>query len=215
MKSLLLSAALIAGISFAANAQTTTSSSAGAGAAAVLTQYNVIPGGSGSGNGTLNQNLNTSGTVWTLGGTPSIMSNQYDACTKYISASAILAGISVPLEIEQCWSMRMADSIAKYPPGSVQYNLLCNDSNVLRNDWETNTMKCTKNIARLPKDDPRRVGYTGVPVVAVNQVTPSVPAAPAGPQGLPLQGTNAPVAAVPPAQLPRCSATIKDRCISG
>lgn len=215
MKSFLLSAALIAGISFSASAQITTGSAAGAAAVSTLNQYNVIPGG-GSGNGSGVQTLNTnqSGTVWTLGGTPSMMTTQYDACTKYISASAILAGLSVPLEIEQCWSMRMADSIAKYPPGSVQYGLLCNDSNVLKNDWQLNVMKCPANIAKLPKDDPRRVSYAGIPVVAVNQ-GPTVPQNVVPPQGLPLPATNAQVSAVPSAQLPRCSATIKDRCISG
>jgi hypothetical protein len=218
VKTFLIAAAMVLGFSVAAHAQTTTTSGAAAGAASVLNQYNIIPGGNtGNGSGTQTLNTNTTGTVWQLGGTPSMMTTQYDACTKYISASAILAGLSVPLEIEQCWSMRMADSIAKYPPGSVQYNLLCNDSNVLRNDWETNTMKCTKNIARLPKDDVRRVGYTGIPVVAVNQgPTAAVPAQVVGPQGLPLQATNAPVNAVPAATpLPRCSATIRDRCISG
>lgn len=171
-------AALSLGWSQVSHAQTATTASQATGIAGA----GAIAGG-GVGIGTLNvggaggggsqpgyANINTTGTIWTLGGTPSMNTTQYDACTKYISASAILGGVSVPLEIGVCWDMRIADSIAKYPPGSVQYNLLCNDSGVLRNDWDTGTMACTNNKAKLRKsspNDPRGIATTAVPVVAV------------------------------------------------
>lgn len=172
-------AALSLGWSHTGHAQIATTASqatgiAGAGA--------IAGGGTSTGIGTLNvggngggsqpgyANINTTGTVWTLGGTPSMNTTQYDACTKYFSASAILAGISVPLEIDMCWKMRQADAIAKYPPGSVQYNLLCADSGILRNDWDTGQMACTANKAALRKSNPndsRGIATTAVPVVAV------------------------------------------------
>lgn len=212
MYKLLIAALSLGMLSLGAQAQTTTQTSASGASAGAVSNINLIqPGSGGNGNpgvGYLNQNLNNSGMIWTLN-TPSMGATQYDACTKYFTIAGPGAGLGIPLEIEQCWSMRMADAIAKYPPGSVQYNLLCKDSNVRQNDWDTNTMKCTQNIARLPKTDPRSAGYVGVPVVAVNANPLPAPAPPGG------AAQAAPTFANGAAPLPRCSATVRDRCISG
>lgn len=221
MKTFLIGA-LVALISSSAWAQTTTQTSASGASAGAVSNINLIQpgngGGSGNGSGVGYLNTNNSGTQWILGGTPSMNTTQYDACTKYISASALLGGVSIPLEIDTCWKMRQADAIAKYPPGSVQYNLLCADSGILQNDWDTGTMKCTANQAKLRKanpNDPRTAAYQGVPVVAVSG--PGINAVPSPNATAPAGGAakDAPTFTTQAAPLPRCSATVRDRCISG
>lgn len=226
MKIITLTALLTVGLAASAHAQTTTSSQAGAGAVATVNQVNVVPGSGGGGGGGVGYlNTNVTGTQWILGGTPSMNTTQYDACTKYITGSAILGGLSIPLEIDMCWKMRQMDAMAKYPPGSVQYNLGCADSDWLKNDWETGTMACVANKAKLAKanpNDPRSVNTQAVPVVAVTG--PGVPGR-SVPNAPPPNGVNIPAPnaqpsmsqVVPgPTTLPRCKGpTDQSRCFSG
>lgn len=210
---------LLGSLSFAAQAQTTSQTSAAGASAGAVSNINLIQPGAGvTGNGGVGfLTTNNSGTQWILGGTPSMNTTQYDACTKYITASAILGGVSIPLEIDTCWKMRQADAIAKYPPGSVQYNLLCADSGILQNDWDTGTMKCTANQVKLRKsnpNDPRTAAYQGVPVVAVSG--PGINAVPAPTENrAPPGGAQQAAPTFKAEALPRCSATVRDRCISG
>lgn len=227
-------AALLLGLSQASHAQTATTASgatAGAGAQAIAGGTTINTGSANGGgfgaNGVGYLNTTTSGTVWTLGGTPSVNTTQYDACTKYISGSAILAGLSVPLEVDMCWKMRQADAIAKYPPGSVQYNLLCADSDIRRNDWDTGQMACTANKAALRKikpNDPRGVDVTAIPVVAVggyavgSNLNPVPNAPPATVVPVPVAPVNQSMAEPLPGRenLPRCKGmNDQSRCYGG
>jgi hypothetical protein len=221
MRKLLLAGVVMAsvfGIS-EANAQIT------AGAGAVSDSFagvsNVIvngqPGGGGGGGvGYLQQNV--SGVVWTLGNTPSMASQSYDACLKNLSVAGPGAGINIPLEIAVCWNLRMMDAMAKYPPGSNQYEMGCLDSNWLKTDWNTNTMRCTENIKKLPANDPRRVTHTGTPVVLAGHGA-VVPQNTVPPTGVAVPATNAPIAAAPlpsPRNLPRCKGpNDQSQCYSG
>lgn len=216
MKTALLSAALVAGLAFGANAQTTTSSMAGAGASATLNQINVVPG-SGGGGGVGYLNTNQSGTLWVLGNSPSMAAQSYDACLKNLSVSFI-GGVNIPLEIAVCWNLRMMDAMAKYPPGSNQYEMGCLDSNWLKTDWSTGTMKCTANIAKLPPNDARRVAYQGIPVVHAGVGGSTVPQNIVPPTGVMVAPTNAPSISAEPSRqtLPRCKGpNDQSQCYSG
>lgn len=227
-------AALLLGLSQASHAQTASTASgatAGAGAFASAGGTTINTGGGNGGgfgtNGVGYLNTNASGTIWTLGGTPSVNTTQYDACTKYVSGSAILAGVSIPLEIDMCWKMRQADAIAKYPPGSVQYNLLCADSDIQRNDWDTGQMACTANKAKLRKsnpNDPRGVAVAAVPVVAVggygvgSNLNPVPNAPPPTVVPVPVAPVNTSMADPLPGRenLPRCKGpNDQSRCYGG
>lgn len=217
-------------------AQTTTTV-AGSNSDSFAGVVNVIGGGQAGGNGGSTANINTTGTTWLLGGTPSMSAVSYDACTQYISASAIVAGISIPIDKETCWGMRQAREMAtSSPPGSIQYAHNCLTSrDWTTTDWETGTMACPRNKDRLRRESPNdpRVAATTYPAVVfagaqmqpgqvkqdpralsigVKQAPPTV-----APVAAPTYSSQAPrpAAATQIATLPRCSATVRDRCISG
>lgn len=142
---------------FAQPVSTTTTT--GAAAQANSGVINVIGGGGGT-NGGGTANINTTGTLWTLGGTPSMSAVSYDACTQYFSMSAVIAGINIPLDKETCWGMRQGREMAtSAPPGSLQYAHNCLTSrDWTTTDWETGTMACPRNKDKLRKqnaNDPR------------------------------------------------------------
>lgn len=172
MKKLLASAAIAAlflGWSQPGHSQTATTQSgatSGAGAQA-------IAGGS-MGIGTLVVPGNTGGvggvqTLWTLGiAPPASAATSYDACLKNVGISAIAGALSIPLEISHCWELRDMEAMAKFPPGSVQYEHGCRDSSWLNTDWVSGTMACTSNKAKLAKtnpNDPRARPVAATPVV--------------------------------------------------
>lgn len=221
MKTLLLAAAFALGIMTIGNVQaqtTTQTSAAGASAGAISNLTLVQPGaGSGSGGGVGYLNTNQSGTLWVLGNSPSMSAQSYDACLKNLSVSFI-GGVNIPLEIAVCWNLRMMDAMAKFPPGSNQYEFGCLDSNWQKVDWATGTMKCTANIAKLSKDDPRRVAVQGIPVVQAGVGGSIVPQNVVPPTGVAIPATNAPnLSTAPgPRTLPRCKGpNDQSQCYSG
>lgn len=159
---IILAAALALGVIGAAQAQTgTLTSASGSSAGAVLQQQNIIPGGGGG--------SSVGGTVWTMGQTTGGNNvTSYDACLKYINATGLFVNIGIPLEIAHCWALRSMDAMAKFPPGSIQYEYGCQDSNWAKVDWDTGTVACTSNKARMRKEnpaDPRGQAMAYVPVV--------------------------------------------------
>lgn len=158
MKKLILAVAL-ALLPICAQAQSITGTAlSGAAANATLQQINVIPGaGGGAPNGTLNTNVTGSTSSWIFGGTPSMGATSYDACTQYFSLSALVAGINIPIDKLVCWDIRVVNEVAKFPPGTLQYAVLCVNSRTLTMiDWETGIMGCTGNKAKLADSDVRK-----------------------------------------------------------
>lgn len=199
-------AALALGFTSAGHAQVTsaTTSSGATGTAGASANGIGVVNLPGNGGGAAYGTLNTyqSGVSWTLGIAPSMNATQYDACTKYFSLSAIAGGINVPLEIDMCWKMRQMDAMAKYPPGSNQYELGCADSGWLKMDWVTGTMACTENKAKLAKSNPndqRATPTRGVPVVSTNTGGSILPP-PAPPTGAPVPASNRQVSEAPAPQ---------------
>jgi hypothetical protein len=224
VKIVALSALLAIGLSATAQAQTTITGQTGSSATAIV----VAPGaGNGTGNGGLPNgvgylNTNQTGTVWTLGiAPPATAATSYDACLKNIGISAIAGAISIPLEISHCWALRDMDAMAKFPPGSIQYEHGCRDSAWLNTDWVSGTLACTANKAKLAKqnpNDPRAAQVVAIPVVQAGHgktVPNGVP-----PTVVPVTATNAQPSlsqVVPgPASLPRCKGpNDQSRCFSG
>lgn len=177
----------------AASAQTNLLSGSQSGALAVAGTTNlVVPGGSG-GNGT--------GTLYNLGTTGGNSVVNYDACLKNFSLTGWIANVNVPIEIQKCWLMRQSDTMAKFPPGTPQYEHNCKSSDWLDTDWRTGIMACTENKERLARKDPndprtRPLAYN-IPAI---QYASAMPMAPVPPTVVPVAPTNAPVSAVPPAQ---------------
>ena len=103
--------------------------------------------------------------------------------------------------------------MAKFPPGSIQYEHGCRDSAWQQTDWDTGTMKCTANQAKLRKSnpsDPRVQPFVATPVVmpGMNAVPASAP-----PTVVPVNGTNRQVSeVVEPKTYPLCSAAVTDGC---
>ena len=188
-------AALTVGLSQVGHAQTAATNSgatstAGAGAIA----------GGGVGIGTLvlpgtnvaAPNVGGVQTVWTMGQTTGGNSvTSYDACLKNAQLTVLFAAVAVPLEISHCWELRDMDAMAKFPPGSIQYEHGCRDSSWLNTDWVSGTMACTANKAKLAKsqpNDPRARSVVAVPVVSTNMGNP-VPNGPS-PTVVPVAATN-------------------------
>lgn len=183
-------AALTLGWSQVGHAQVTGTTSSGATATATSGGLNLPPGsvlttGGAAPAGTIpaTQYVHTTvgGTTWTLGGTTGGNSvTSYDACLKNAQLTVLFAAVAVPLEISHCWELRDMDAMAKFPPGSIQYEHGCRDSSWLNTDWVSGTMACTANKAKLAKSnpsDPRAMQVQAVPVVST-QMSPSVPAGP-------------------------------------
>jgi hypothetical protein len=193
----LIAAAMVLGLmSATANAQTTTQTSASGASAGAVSNINLIqPGVNTNGNGGVGYlNTNVSGVVWTLGNTPSMASQSYDACLKNLSIAGPGAGINIPLEIAVCWNLRMMDAMAKYPPGSNQYEMGCLDSNWQKVDWDTGTLACSANktkLARTNPNDPRAMPVRGTPVVVAGHGA-VMPAATVPQNAVPPTGTNIP-----------------------
>lgn len=200
----------IVGVAFAAlmggaQAQVaiTSQSNSTAGAAAVLNQTNVLPAPiagnpTSSGVGTIYNHQ--SGTVWNMGQTTGGNAiTSYDACLKYLNLTGLFVNVGVPLEISHCWALRDMDAMAKFPPGSLQYEHGCADSAWAKTDWDTGTMACTINKTRLRRNDPndpRAATTRYVPVVqaghGANTQAMMVP-----PTVVPVTPTNAPVGPLP------------------
>lgn len=93
------------------------------------------------------------------------------------------------------------EAMAKFPPGSIQYEHGCRDSSWLNTDWVSGQMRCTANQAKLRKtspNDPRVQAYVAVPVVQGGMVSSTVPSAPP-PTVVPVSGTNKSVSQAPAA----------------
>ena len=155
------------------------------------------------------------GTTWTLGQTTGGNSvTSYDACLKNAQLTVLFAAVSVPLEIQHCWELRDMDAMAKFPPGSIQYEHGCHDSAWLKTDWDSGTMACVANRAKLAKvspNDPRSAPRQGVPVVSTN-MSPTVPASPP-PTMVPVAPTNRQVSEnVQLREYPLCGGAIQDGC---
>lgn len=134
----------------------------------------IVPGASNGGGGV--------GTVWTWGIAPAAnAATSYDACLKNVGISAIAGAISIPLEISHCWELRDMEAMAKFPPGSVQYEHGCRDSSWLNTDWVSGIMACTANKAKLAKTkpaDPRAQQVQAVPVVVPGMTVTGVNSSP-------------------------------------
>lgn len=159
----------------------------------------MLPGvGVGSG-GVNGGGIGNPQTIWTLGIAPSISSTSYDACLKNFSVSAIAGGINIPLEISHCWELRDMDAMAKFPPGSIQYEHGCRDSSWLATDWASGTIACSANKQKLAKtapSDPRAQPMAATPVVFASMNQPAVPNAPP-PTVVPVNKTDRPVVQAP------------------
>lgn len=203
-------------VSHAQTAATNSGASAGAGAQAIAGGNTgigtlVVPGNTGVGG--------NSGPFWTLGIAPAISSVSYDACLKNFSVSAIAGGINIPLEISHCWALRDMDAMAKFPPGSIQYEHGCLDSNWLKTDWSSGTMACTENLAKLAKSNPndprlQRWNAARVPVVSTNMNPTGVPNA-LPPTVVPVNATNKSISQAPAVDYSRkCNRAlgINDQC---
>jgi hypothetical protein len=167
-------AALTLGMASSAYAQTTTgTTSSGATATAIGGGTTVVmPNGAGGafGTGAVAVPTGIGGAQWVMGQTTGGNNvTSYDACLKNAQLTVLFAAVAVPLEISHCWELRDMDAMAKFPPGSIQYEHGCRDSSWLNTDWETGTMKCTANQKKLAKsnpNDPRAQRFVATPVVA-------------------------------------------------
>jgi len=168
-------AALTLGMATSAMAQVTGTTASSAGAQAIANPGSIgtinMPGAGNTAPNFGTLNTNASGTVWTLGQTASIATTSYDACLKNFSVVGLFVGLGIPFEISHCWELRDMDAMAKYPPGSVQYEHGCRDSSWLNTDWVSGQMKCTANQAKLRKTNPndsRVQPFVAVPVASTN-----------------------------------------------
>ena len=155
------------------------------------------------------------GTVWTWGIAPAAnAATSYDACLKNVGISAIAGAISIPLEISHCWELRDMEAMAKFPPGSVQYEHGCRDSSWLNTDWVSGIMACTANKAKLAKtnkNDPRAQQVQAVPVVMPGMTVSGVNASPP-PTVVPVNNSTQMSEVTQPRTYPLCSATVTDGC---
>lgn len=205
-------AALTLGMASSAYAQVNGSTNSGATATAIGGGTTVVMPGPGSGlggTGALAVPTGIGGAQWVMGQTTGGNNvTSYDACLKNAQLTVLFAAVAVPLEISHCWELRDMDAMAKFPPGSIQYEHGCRDSSWLNTDWETGTMKCTANQKKLAKSnpgDPRAQRFVATPVVAAG-MTNSMQSPP--PTVVPVAPTNQvseiPVQPVQAKDLPRC-----------
>jgi hypothetical protein len=145
------------------------------------------PSGGGIGNATWVMGQTTGGNNVT----------SYDACLKNAQLTVLFAAVAIPLEISHCWELRDMEHMAKFPPGSLQYEHGCRDSSWLNTDWVSGTMACTANkakLAKMNKDDPRAQQVRATPVVMpgmqMNSTSPP-------PTVVPVSNTNQSISQAP------------------
>lgn len=185
MKTIIFAAitALSLGLTSVGHAQVTSGSSSGAGAAAIAYgATNIIVPGSGPAAQAAIQysNLGTLANPQALVGqtTGGNAVTSYDACNGAYNYTLGPGSVSGTKEIKRCWSMREGEYAAKFPPGTLQYEHQCNNSDeFLNTDWTSGLVACSLNKAKLAKTSPndKRL-QTQAPMVVATSQPSAVPA---------------------------------------